>query len=447
MITVSYSGVHQAYQLALAAQEARLLHEFHCSLYDAPGKWGGLLSRIAGPEKLRSRRLAGLDPTLIREHPWPLLAKVLRDRFNSASREDWLQANNAFDRWSASQFAARPAEAVFATETCALHLFNAARRSNATTILDCPQHHPDFLHRLLSEASDCASLPLPPALKHSPMLERTRREYDLADWRFTFSRQHSLGFEQAGFPKDRQIEIPLWVDTNFWHPLTPSLSSANSPPQIHLQTSAFNVQSSEFKVQSSPTPHSPLSTLHFPPPHLPSPISGAQAPMRLLFAGSITLRKGIPFLLDAVRQSGVDYHLTLAGPVDPLMQPLLPQADPRIRILPPHSKSDLRALYQSHDLFLLPSVADSFGFVALEAMACGLPALVSENCGAPVPSPDWRVRAMDPQHLAERIAWFASQRDLWPSHSIAAAAFAAGFTPARYRNQVARFLTSHLPPS
>jgi hypothetical protein len=54
---------------------------------------------------------------------------------------------------------------------------------------------------------------------------------------------------------------------------------------------------------------------------------------------------------------------------------------------------------------------------------------------------------MDPQHLAERIAWFASQRDLWPSHSIAAAAFAAGFTPARYRNQVARFLTSHLPPS
>jgi glycosyltransferase involved in cell wall biosynthesis len=419
MITVSYSGVHQAYQLALAAQEARLLHEFHCSLYDAPGKWGGLLSRIAGPEKLRSRRLAGLDPTLIREHPWPLLAKVLRDRFNSASREDWLQANNAFDRWSASQFAARPAEAVFATETCALHLFNAARRSNATTILDCPQHHPDFLHRLLSEAADRTSLPPPSALKGSPMLERTRREYDLADWRFTFSPQHSLGFEQAGFPKDRQIEIPLWVDTNFWHPslLEEKSEIRNPKSEIHRP---LNPQS------AIRTPHSPL---------------------RLLFAGSITLRKGIPFLLDAVRQSGVDYHLTLAGPVDPLMQPLLLQSDPRIRILPPQSKSDLRALYQSHDLFILPSVADSFGFVALEAMACGLPALVSENCGAPVPSPDWRVRAMDPQHLAERIAWFASQRDLWPSHSIAAAAFAAGFTPARYRNQVARFLTSHLPPS
>ena len=392
MITVSYSGVHQAYQLALAAQEAGLLHEFRCSLYDAPGKWGGLLSRIAGPEKLRSRRLAGLNPNLIREHPWPLLAKVLRDRFNPASREVWLQANDAFDRWSTAQFTARPAEAVIGTETCALHLFNAARRSGAAT----------FLHRLLSEAADRTSLPLPSALKGSPMLERTRREYDLADWRFTFSPQHRLGFEQAGFPPDRQIEIPLWVDSNFWHP-------------------SLLEEKSEIR--------NPKSEIH--------------RPLRLLFAGSITLRKGIPFLLDAVHQSGVDYHLTLAGPVDPLMQPLLPQADPRIRILPPQSKSALRALYQSHDLFILPSVADTFGFVALEAMACGLPALVSENCGAPVPTPEWRVRAMDPQHLAERIAWFASKRDQWPSFSTAAATFAAGFTPARYRNQVAHFLASH----
>ena len=401
-ITVSYSGVHQAYQLALAAQEAGLLHEFHCSLYHAPGKWGGLLSRIAGPEKLRSRRIEGLDPSRVREHPWPLLSKALRDRFNPASREVWLQANDSFDRWSAAQFTARPAEAVIGTETCALHLFNAARRSGAATFLDCPQHHPDFLHRLLSEAADRTSLPPPSALKGSPMLERTRREYDLADWRFTFSPQHRLGFEQAGFPPDRQIEIPLWVDSNFWHP-------------------SLLEEKSEIR--------NPKSEIH--------------RPLRLLFAGSITLRKGIPFLLDAVRQSGVDYHLTLAGPVDPLMQPLLPQADPRIRILPPQSKSDLRALYQSHDLFILPSVADTFGFVALEAMACGLPALVSENCGAPVPTPDWRVRAMDPQHLAERIAWFASQRGQWQAHSLAASTFASGFTPARYRNQVAHFLASH----
>jgi hypothetical protein len=54
---------------------------------------------------------------------------------------------------------------------------------------------------------------------------------------------------------------------------------------------------------------------------------------------------------------------------------------------------------------------------------------------------------MDPQHLAERIAWFASQRDQWQGHSLAASTFAAGFTPARYRNQVAHFLASHLPPS
>ena len=71
MITVTYSGVHQAYQLALAAQEAGLLDRFLCSSYDAPGKWGGLLSKVLGPEVLKNRRLDGMDAGRVVEYPWP----------------------------------------------------------------------------------------------------------------------------------------------------------------------------------------------------------------------------------------------------------------------------------------------------------------------------------------------------------------------------------------
>ena len=52
-IVVSYAGVHQAYQLALAAQEMGELKAFYCSLYDAPKKWGGMIAGLVGHECVR----------------------------------------------------------------------------------------------------------------------------------------------------------------------------------------------------------------------------------------------------------------------------------------------------------------------------------------------------------------------------------------------------------
>ena len=48
------------------------------------------------------------------------------------------------------------------------------------------------------------------------------------------------------------------------------------------------------------------------------------------------------------------------------------------------ARSDLAHYYRSADLLVLPSVCDSFGQVALEAMACGTPVIITSACGAPV---------------------------------------------------------------
>ena len=38
--------------------------------------------------------------------------------------------------------------------------------------------------------------------------------------------------------------------------------------------------------------------------------------------------------------------------------------------------------YHRAELFVLPSLEDGFGFVAAEAMACGIPVVVTDQCGA-----------------------------------------------------------------
>src|ERR1041385_5326270 len=102
-----------------------------------------------------------------------------------------------------------------------------------------------------------------------------------------------------------------------------------------------------------------------------------------------------------------------------------------VRMVPPQTKPRLRELYWQHDVLVLPSLGDSFGFVAMEAMACGLPVIVTENCGVPVPDPSWRVPVMDSEAIAWRLSLYARARSLCHEHGIVAAKFALQFTPER----------------
>lgn len=388
-VTVAYSGVHQAFQLALAAQEAGMLQEFLCSLYDAPGKWGWLSAGCLGRARMASRSLLGLDSTRTVEHPWPLLRKVLQDKLMPTCTVGWLSVNDAFDRWAARRFKSRPSRVFVGTETCAMHGFEAARTAGVITVLDCPQLHPALLAEVMAEAGERARLPGVVEHEELQMAKRKRREYELADWRLVYSGMHRRSFELAGFDPTRQVEIPLWVDPRLWFP--------------------------EREKRGRP------------------------AKLSVLFVGSITLRKGIPFLLEAFDLGGGAWDLTLVGHVDSALRERFAPYEGRVRLLPPQPKAQLRCLYAEHDLFVLPSVADSFGFVALEAMACGTPVLVSENCGAPVPDPSWRVRAMDAQDLAEKIMAYVLQPERVLEQGARGREFAAQFTPERYREQAGAF--------
>ncbi len=103
-----------------------------------------------------------------------------------------------------------------------------------------------------------------------------------------------------------------------------------------------------------------------------------EAPVRLLFVGGDFDRKGGRELLAV-------FGRRFAGPCElDIVTHAAVEPQPRVRVhrLGPNTP-ELRALYRAADLLVLPTKADCFGHVAVEAMACGTPVLMTDIGGAP----------------------------------------------------------------
>lgn len=112
------------------------------------------------------------------------------------------------------------------------------------------------------------------------------------------------------------------------------------------------------------------------------PAEVAARPMRFLFAGSVTARKGVPVLLDAWRALAPrDAELWLAGNVGARERALIPSL-PGLRVLGQVPHADMARVYASCDVFVLPSLFEGFGLVILEALAAGLPVISTPHTGA-----------------------------------------------------------------
>lgn len=99
---------------------------------------------------------------------------------------------------------------------------------------------------------------------------------------------------------------------------------------------------------------------------------------RVIYAGQISRRKGIPFLLEAAARSRVD--LTLIGPI--VEGKLITDLPPNITYRGVMSHGELAREYNAHDAFVYPTLEDNFALGLLEAAASGLPILTTPVAGA-----------------------------------------------------------------
>ena len=100
----------------------------------------------------------------------------------------------------------------------------------------------------------------------------------------------------------------------------------------------------------------------------------------VIFIGSLNQRKGISYLLEAMRKlSNVSLTIVGRGIFD---ENLLSGYDFPIEVLKNVSQDVLIEKLQKAHCFILPSILEGFGQVILEAMATGIPVIATENTAA-----------------------------------------------------------------
>jgi glycosyltransferase involved in cell wall biosynthesis len=102
----------------------------------------------------------------------------------------------------------------------------------------------------------------------------------------------------------------------------------------------------------------------------------------LLYAGRVANEKNLPMLVDAFLRTPRHLNLKLMIVGDgPIRQKLMDRADDRFIFTGYKQGDELASLYASADLFVFPSLTETFGNVMLEAMAAGLPVLAYDVPG------------------------------------------------------------------
>jgi glycosyltransferase involved in cell wall biosynthesis len=160
---------------------------------------------------------------------------------------------------------------------------------------------------------------------------------------------------------------------------------------------------------------------------------------RVLYVGRVSLAKGVHYLLEAYRQLELkNAELLLIGQIEEVFKPILKKYAGIFKHISNVSNKELYKFYSNSSVFVLPSLSDSFGLVSLEAMACGLPIIVTENCGAVTRDgkDGFVIPIRDVKALKEKILTLYENEDLRQQMGNSAKEYIKNFTWEHYGQKV-----------
>jgi starch synthase len=246
---------------------------------------------------------------------------------------EWLRAAShpLFDRWVGLDV--KPGDHVISSYGYANRCFKKARSGGGKTFIDAGNSHPENFWNVVQEEHRRWKISRPP---YPPVWNRQgRRMVEDADYILSPASYVSDSFLKRGFTPEQIIHLPYPID----------LSVFQSRTALEIPAS----------------------------------------PIRVVCTGSVSLRKGMPYLLEAIRlvRKERDAVLVLTDQVESSMKKILPlYQDVPIEWTDSLPHAQLARHLKGCHVFALLSLEDGFARTVTEALACGLPAVVSENTGA-----------------------------------------------------------------
>ncbi len=163
--------------------------------------------------------------------------------------------------------------------------------------------------------------------------------------------------------------------------------------------------------------------------------------LSVLFVGNDAIRKGITDLVLALEKlKSLSLRAVYAGNQSGLSGYGLKRVAAVMELLGPVPRHQMPSVYHQADVFVLPTVSDTFPSVVLEAMASGLPVVTTPNCGASDVIRDgidgFIVPVRAPEAIAEKLELLAKDRELLQYMSHNARQRACDFTLDRYSERL-----------
>jgi len=384
-VIVAHPGRQHSHQAALALFKAGLLHAY----------WTGIPC-LAEHERLLpawvKQRIAG-QPIIDLPRQivsWNPVAPIMR-RGGSAlfgrKLGAWFEyaGYSAFDRWAARKLAGIRPSAVIGYENAALHSFRTVSEKDVLKILDAASIHHTAQDRV-SQYSESDAL-------HRWIGKVKDREIALADHILTVSTLAKQTYIDAGVSPEKVSVVPVGADLALFEPREAGRIDASGR-------------------------------------------------FRFVFVGNISHRKGFDLLVRAfagLRRGARDVDLVVVGGLGDAAR-YLTDPETGVSYLGQFPHQELSAVYAAADCLVLPARHDSYGMVVAEALACGVPVIVSDMVGAKdwvvAGENGWVVPFNDARALEQSMAWCIENRDAVRAMRARARATALQMSWTAYREKI-----------
>jgi len=399
-VFVAQIGARRRYLVPVALHERGLLERFCTDVYVRGGATARALSAI-GARALAGRRAPSLPPD--RVVAFTASSMLSRARRRSTDRRlpqaaIWMRDAKAFGAHAVRAGFAE-ANVAFTYTSTALEIFEAARARGLATVLDhataplVPEN--DLVEAAWQRWSDWFPRPVRDGAERD-YFDRQRAEWSLADTIVCNSAFLRRTIASAGGPDERCVVVPLGIDLRA-------------------------------------VPEAPRR---------------AGGRLKAVFAGDDGLRKGLPDFAEACRLAGVGRADAVVAGAIALTAEGRRRAERAATLAGRLDRGEMDRLLAEADVLVLPTVSDTFGMAALEAMAAGCIPIVTANAGAADTIVDGESGFVVPVHAPERVAEILEQlgRDgaLRAAMSEAARRRARDFDVSRYGERLEAALRTTL---